>query len=121
MFIIQKKTDSLQFYRANLMLFHPWRNEIDDLLKDFETCEAHFKAIEQEIISKKQEYNANQELVKTIETAVNSETLDNFENFHQISRMLKLSMLNYLTVMPHTFSSTIHRVLNILIMVWALI
>ena len=79
MFIIPKKTDSEQFYRENLMLFYPWRNETEDILKNYESYEQHNKAMEHDIISKKQEYNSNNDLVNAIETAMNTETIDNFD------------------------------------------
>ena len=37
-----RQTDSENFYRERLMLFHPWRNEQTDLLGGYESYEEHY-------------------------------------------------------------------------------
>ena len=56
-----EKVDSENYYRDQLMLFHPWRNEEHDLLNGFKNFKDHFKAIENEIKAKKAEYDASYE------------------------------------------------------------
>ena len=75
-----EKVDSENHYREQLMLFHPWRNEEKDLLNGFETFKDHFKTIEGEIQAKKIEYDASLELLNDIETAVETGTIDNFDD-----------------------------------------
>ena len=75
-----KKVDSENYYREQLMLFHPWRNKEQDLLNGFKNFEDHFKAIEKEIQAKKAEYDASHQLLKEIEKAVETGTIDCFDN-----------------------------------------
>ena len=75
-----EKVDSENHYREQLMLFHPWRNEEKDLLNGFTTYKDHFKTIEKEIQAKKIEYDSSLELLNEIETAVETGTVDNFDD-----------------------------------------
>ena len=56
-----KKNDSENYYREQLMLFIPWRNEEKDLISGFETFEAHYKALKISIESKSNEYEHHAE------------------------------------------------------------
>ena len=57
-----KKNDSENYYREQLMLFIPWRNEEKDLISGFETFEAHYKALKISIESKSNEYEHHAEV-----------------------------------------------------------
>ena len=75
-----EKVDSNNYYREQLMLFHPWRNEEKDLLGGYETFQDHYKAIKTEIQVKKTEYDANLELSDEVEVAVETEIQHCFDN-----------------------------------------
>ena len=75
-----EKVDSNNYYREQLMLFHPWRNEDKDLLGGYETFENHFRALEKDILKKKTEYDANIEVHDEIEAAVQTEIQDCFDD-----------------------------------------
>ena len=77
---LSEKVDSENYYREQLMLFHPWRNEEQDFLNGFKTFKDHFKAIEKEIQTKKAEYDASHELLEEIEKAVETEVIDCFDD-----------------------------------------
>ena len=75
-----EKVDSNNYYREQLMLFHPWRNEEKDLLGGYETFQDHFKAIGKDILTRKIEYDANLEVHDEIEAAVQTEIQDCFDD-----------------------------------------
>ena len=75
-----EKVHSENYYREQLMLFLPWRNEEKDLLNGFKTFKDHFKTVEKEIRSKRIEYDASSELVGEIERAIETGTIDNFDD-----------------------------------------
>ena len=62
------------------MLFCPWRNEEKDLLKNHKTYEDHFKTIREKIQLKKMEYDQNSEMIKEVEMATESQTIDIFDD-----------------------------------------
>lgn len=65
-----KKTDSENFYRERLMLFHPWRNEEIDLKLFFETFEQMYQTVYRTVNSKAKQYEQNEEeLDKALEQA----------------------------------------------------
>ena len=74
-----EKVDSENYYREQLMLFYPWRNEEKDLMNGCNTYKDHFLTIEKQVLSKKHEYDANSELIDNIETAAGTQTIDNFD------------------------------------------
>ena len=51
-----KKKDPENFFREQLMLFIPWRNEQKDLLGSFDTYEAHYNFVQTSLIPKRNEY-----------------------------------------------------------------
>ena len=51
-----KKKDPENYFREQLMLFVPWRNEQKDLLGSFNTFEAHYKSVQTSLIPKRNEY-----------------------------------------------------------------
>ena len=75
-----EKVDSENYYREQLMLFHPWRNEEQDLLNGFKNFKDHFKAIEKDIQTKKAEYDASYELLEEIEKAVETGVIECFDD-----------------------------------------
>ena len=75
-----EKVDSENYYREQLMLFHPWRNEEQDLLNGFKNFKDHFKAIEKEIQTKKAEYDSSYELLEEIEKAAETGIIDCFDD-----------------------------------------
>ena len=62
------------------MLFYPWRNEENDLMNGYKTYKDHFLTVEKEVLSKKQEYDANSDLLDNIETTAETQTIDNFDD-----------------------------------------
>ena len=51
-----KKKDPENYFREQLMLFIPWRNEQKDLLGSFDTYEAHYNSVQTSLIPKRNEY-----------------------------------------------------------------
>ena len=51
-----KKKDPENYFREQLMLFVPWRNEQKDLLGSFDTYEARYNSVQTSLISKRNEY-----------------------------------------------------------------
>ena len=51
-----KKKDPENYFREQLMLFVPWRNEQRDLLGSFDTYEAHYNSVQTSLIPKRNEY-----------------------------------------------------------------
>ena len=51
-----KKKDPENYFREQLMLFVPWRNEQKDLLGSFDTYEAHYNSVQTSLVPKRNEY-----------------------------------------------------------------
>ena len=51
-----KTKDPENYFREQLMLFLPWRNEQKDLLGSFDTFEAHYNSVQTSLIPKRNEY-----------------------------------------------------------------
>ena len=51
-----KKKDPENYFREQLMLFVPWRNEQKDLLGSFDTYQAHYNSVQTSLIPKRNEY-----------------------------------------------------------------
>ena len=75
-----KKVDSENYYREQLMLFYPWRNEDRDLLNGHKTYQEHFNIVKEQMQSKKKEYDANTEFLDEVQTAVETQTVDIFDD-----------------------------------------
>ena len=75
-----QKVDSENYYREQIMLFIPWRNEEQDLLKSHKTYQDHFKAMREKIQLKKIEYDQNSELLEKVELATEAQTIDIFDD-----------------------------------------
>ena len=56
-----RKKDLENYYREQLMLFIPWRNEQKDLLASFDTFEAHYNSLKTSIEPKSNEYEHHTE------------------------------------------------------------
>ena len=69
-----KTSDKENYFREQLMLFYPWRNEDTDLLGGFTTYEERIKTVSQRMQEAKKQYDANSELLDEIEKAT-TETL----------------------------------------------
>ena len=54
-----KTTDQENYFREQLMLFYPWRNEESDLLGGYTTYEEHSKSVIEQIADTKKQYDAN--------------------------------------------------------------
>ena len=61
-----KKSDPENFYREQLMLFLPWRNELIDLLNGHETYEEHYNIIQDNIAAKASEYSHFTEILDRV-------------------------------------------------------
>ena len=72
--------DAENYYREQLMLFYPWRNEERDLLNGYKTYHDHFKQQHYEIESKRREYDANSELIDQVEAVAETQTIDIFDD-----------------------------------------
>ena len=75
-----KKVDSENYYREQLMLFTPWRNEEKDLLKGYKTYQDHFSHLKEKILSKRKEYDSHSELIDELEAAAETQTIDIFDD-----------------------------------------
>ena len=73
------KVDHENYFRDKLMLFPPWREEQTDLLNGHGTYEDHFKDVQENVILAKKQYDANSELHIEVKAAVDTQTLDNFD------------------------------------------
>ena len=56
-----KKKDTENYFREQLMLFTPWRNEQKDLLGSFDTFEAHYNSLKTSLESKSNEFEYHTE------------------------------------------------------------
>ena len=56
-----KKRNPENYFREQLMLFVPWRNEQKDLLGSFDTYEACYNSVQKSLISKRNEYEHHAE------------------------------------------------------------
>ena len=70
-----KKVDSENYYREQLMLFTPWRNEEKDLLNGCKTYQDHFHLLEGKILSKRKEYDSHSELIDEVEAVAETQTI----------------------------------------------
>ena len=75
-----KKADSENYHREQLMLFYPWRNEESDLLNGHKTYQDRFNVLSDEIHLKKKEYDANTEFSDEVEAVAQTQTIDIFDD-----------------------------------------
>ena len=74
-----KKVDCENYYREQLLLYIPWRDEENYLLNGFKTYQDHFKS-KHDKISKKKEYDANFDLIDDVEAAAEKQSIDIFDD-----------------------------------------
>ena len=76
-----KKKDPENYFREQLMLFVPWRNEQKDLIGSFDTYEAHYNSVQTSLISKRNEYEHHAEELELARQIMEAEE----RNFDQIA------------------------------------
>ena len=76
-----KKKDPENYFREQLMLFVPWRNEQKDLIGSFDTYEAHYNSIQTSLISKRNEYEHHAEELELARQMMEAEE----RNFDQVA------------------------------------
>ena len=74
-----RKIDPENYFREQLMLFYPWRNEELDLLGSFPSYEEQYNSICDQIVETKKQYDANEELLEKIENASEMHIMDDLE------------------------------------------
>lgn len=62
------------FFREQLMLFSPWRDEDTDLLAGYQSCKERFQQIKDDILKEKMEYEPYREQIDHAEKIVSTET-----------------------------------------------
>lgn len=65
-----KDQDSENYFREQLMLFYPWRNEELDLIGSFNSFEANFKQNEETIQRNKKQYEADKGVIDIVEASM---------------------------------------------------
>ena len=71
-----KKKDPENYFREQLMLFVPWRNEQKDLIGSFDTYEAHYESVQTSLISKRNEYEHHAEELELARQMMEAEERD---------------------------------------------
>ena len=71
-----KKKDPENYFREQLMLFVPWRNEQKDLIGSFDTYEAHYESVKTLLISKRNEYEHHAEELELARQMMEAEERD---------------------------------------------
>ena len=71
-----KKKDPENYFREQLMLFVPWRNEQKDLLGSFDTYEAHYNFVQISLIPKRNEYEHHAEKLELARQMMEAEERD---------------------------------------------
>ena len=75
-----KTVDPENYFREQLMLFYPWRNENIDLLNGYDTYEKSYRSVCKTIEITKETYDRNTEVLEQVELATASLGSDEFEN-----------------------------------------
>ena len=70
------KRDPENYFREQLMLFVPWRNEQKDLIGSFGTCEARFNSVQTSLVSKRNEYEHHAEELEIARQMMENEERD---------------------------------------------
>ena len=71
-----KKRDPENYFREQLMLFVPWRNEQKDLIGSFGTYEAHYNSVQTSLVSKRNEYEHHAEELEIARQMMENEERD---------------------------------------------
>ena len=81
--------DPENYYREQLMLFMPWRNEQKDLLGSFETYRAHYNSMKEQLEVKRNQYVHHSEELELARQMMEAEEGENDElaiNAEQVNR-----------------------------------
>lgn len=74
-----KNKDPENYFREQLMLYTPWRNEGKDLIQNCTTYQERFEQLEQTVVKIRQQYENHSELIdKAIEDIENNEDVVDF-------------------------------------------
>ncbi len=65
-----KSTEPENHFRELLMLYLPWRDEIADLLKDYESYQTHYYAVEDVILPKLKNYQEHADILEEAQEAL---------------------------------------------------
>ena len=71
-----KKRDPENYFREQLMLFVPWRNEQKDLIGSFGTYEARYNSVQTSLVSKRNEYEHHAEELEIARQMMENEERD---------------------------------------------
>ena len=71
-----RKRDPENYFREQLMLFVPWRNEQKDLMGSFGTYEARFNSVQTSLMSKRNEYEHHAEELEIARQMMENEERD---------------------------------------------
>ena len=71
-----RKRDPENYFREQLMLFVPWRNEQKDLMGSFGTYEARFNSVQTSLMSKRNEYEHHAEELEIARQMMENEEMD---------------------------------------------
>ena len=75
-----KNVDPENYFREQLMLYHPWRNEDTDLLNGNDSYEESFKVNSNAIELKMSQYDGNKQLLDNVEKATDTLNLESFDD-----------------------------------------
>ena len=71
-----RKRDPENYFREQLMLFVPWRNEQKDLIGSFGTYEARYNSVQTSLVSKRNEYEHHAEELEIARQMMENEERD---------------------------------------------
>ena len=71
-----RKRDPENYFREQLMLFVPWRNEQKDLIGSFATYEARYNSVQTSLVSKRNEYEHHAEELEIARQMMENEERD---------------------------------------------
>ena len=71
-----RKRDPENYFREQLMLFVPWRNEQKDLIGSFRTYEARYNSVQTSLVSKRNEYEHHAEELEIARQMMENEERD---------------------------------------------
>ena len=76
-----KENDRENYFKEQLMLYTPWRNELNDLIEGFETYADRYERVQFEVLQCKKQYEHHTEMLdKALEHLQNEEDLCLYSN-----------------------------------------
>jgi len=75
-----KEKDSVNYYREQLMLYSPWRNEEKDLILNFQTYQESFESQKVNITERREQYEYHSELLDKAMQDIENHDNDDFGN-----------------------------------------